>query len=213
MTVRTVILSGAGRYADPWHPFAETSARLAAILQEIGHDVTVRQDVDAAMASLADADLVVVNAGDPWRGGERGVDAAAIAAFDAALDRGVGVLAMHCAVASLRDYPRWAGAIGAVWLPTLSFHPPFGRVVVDARDGVPFTVEDERYCALQATGDRDVVAWHEGDAGHREPTAWRRTVGPSRVAVDVLGHDARSYDAPGHAALVADLAAWATATR
>ena len=85
--------------------------------------------------------------------------------------------------------------------------------MVDTRDGVPFTVEDERYCALQATGDRDVIAWHGGDAGHREPTAWRRTVGSSRVAVDVLGHDARSYDAPGHAALVADLAAWAAGTR
>ncbi|MCM3695433.1 ThuA domain-containing protein [Microbacterium oleivorans] len=212
MTVRTVILSGTERYADPWHPFAETSACVAAILRGIGHDVTVREDVDAAMASLADADLVVVNAGDSWRGGERGVDAAAVAAFDAALDRGVGVLALHCAVASLRDYPRWAGMTGAVWLPTLSFHPPFGRVVVDVEGAVPFTVEDERYCALQATGDRRVVAWHEGDGGHREPTAWRRTVGRSRVAVDVLGHDARSYDAPGHAALVAELATWAAAT-
>lgn len=213
MAVRTVILSGTERYADPWHPFTETTARLTGILRGIGHDVTVREDVDAAMSSLVDADLVVVNAGDPWRGGERGADAAALAAFDAALDRGIGVLAMHCAVASLRDYPRWAGAVGAVWLPTLSFHPPFGRIVVDVEGGAPFAVEDERYCALQATGDRDVVAWHDGEGGHREPTAWRRVVGRSRVAVDALGHDARSYDAPGHVALVADLATWAAAAR
>lgn len=213
MNARTVILSGSGRYADPWHPFPETTPRIRDILADAGHDVSVETDIDAGMRRLGDADLVVVNAGDPWRNGARGADAASVAAFDAALDRGVGVLAMHCAVSSLRDYPRWAGLIGAVWLPSLSFHPPFGEMSVDVEPAVAasFTLQDERYCALQGTGDREVVAWHAGDdeGGGREPAAWRRAAGRSRVAVDVLGHDARSYDSAGHAALVVALAEWA----
>ena len=34
-----LLLSGAGRFADPWHPFAQTSERLAGLLTELGHRV------------------------------------------------------------------------------------------------------------------------------------------------------------------------------
>ena len=64
--MRAIILNGAGRYADPWHPYAETSARLASLVAEAGYDVEVRDDVDAALATLGgDVALLVVNAGDP----------------------------------------------------------------------------------------------------------------------------------------------------
>ena len=32
----TLIISGAGDYADSWHPFAETSARLAELIGSLG---------------------------------------------------------------------------------------------------------------------------------------------------------------------------------
>jgi len=35
---RSLILSGGGAYADPWHPFAATSERIAAVLEALGHD-------------------------------------------------------------------------------------------------------------------------------------------------------------------------------
>jgi hypothetical protein len=38
---RSLVLSGGGRYADPWHPFAKTSARLADVLWSLGHRVEV----------------------------------------------------------------------------------------------------------------------------------------------------------------------------
>ncbi|MFS0866418.1 ThuA domain-containing protein [Microbacterium sp. 179-B 1A2 NHS] len=220
MTVRTLILTGEGRYADPWHPFAETTDRLREILVGAGHDVAVRGDIDAAMAELGGVDLLVVNAGDPWSDGERGAPAASLAGFEAALERGMGVLAMHSAASSLRDYPSWAGAVGAIWLPELSFHPPHGDVDVRVErmplPGLPggFRVRDEKYCALQLTGRREVVAWHSGadePGSGPEPAAWRRTLGHARIAVDVLGHDARSYDSAGHRRLVEALAAWAAA--
>ncbi|MDF2492667.1 MAG: ThuA protein [Microbacterium sp.] len=214
--MRALIASGSGPYADPWHPFPETSAAVAEILGT-DFDVEVHTDLDAAMERLDGVDLLVVNAGDPWPDDAGRAPASAVQGFAAALDRGIGVLALHCAVSSMRDYPQWAPAIGAVWLPEVSFHPPAGIARIEGGSAagidVPdFRVQDERYCRLQHLGPKTAVAHHRHD-GRREPTAWVRRVGRSRVAVDVLGHDARSYEAAEHRGLVRDLARWATADR
>ncbi|GLJ80571.1 ThuA domain-containing protein [Microbacterium imperiale] len=218
MTHRALVLTGSGRYADPWHPFAEVGAEVADILRHRGWDVAVSDDVDQGMANLDGYDLVAVCAGDPWREGTRGAPPAAVAGFAAALERGIGVLAMHSAVSSLRDYPEWASALGAIWLPELSYHPEAGEMTVQVEpDAVPaevpvtFHTHDERYCALQRLGHRTVVAWHEGD-GAKEAAAWVREFGGGRIAVDVLGHDARALETSGHRSLIAALAAWAVAS-
>ena len=213
--MHAIIASGSGRYADPWHPFGETSARLADILREAGLSVTVDDDVDHAMASLDGVDLLCVNAGDSWRGegmgGRPGPDS--IDGFARALDRGIGVLALHSAASSLRDYPEWAGAVGRMWVPGLSFHPPADGTTVsegvfpDGSTTDQFDIFDERYCRLQEIGRSHTVCTHPGAEGS-EPTAWVREVGRSRVAVDVLGHDGRSFDVPGHRELVRRLALW-----
>jgi hypothetical protein len=102
---RAVVLTGAGRYADPWHRFAETTARLVEILAEAGIAADVADDVDEGLAALESPDLLVVNAGDPWRGSDptRGVPAAGLADLSLiderytglAVDRHVVVLASH----------------------------------------------------------------------------------------------------------------------
>ena len=218
--MHALIASGTGRYADPWHPFTRTSPLIAEILSDSGFDVSIDDDVDRAMRSLGASDLLVVNAGDPWRA-EQPVAAPpedSLLGLATALDRGIGVLALHCAVASLRDYPEWAAAIGAVWLPGLSHHPPFGRTDVtgapmpDGTEIPDFTLDDERYCRLQGIGTRRIVATHSGD-GSAEPAAWVRDVGVSRVAVDVLGHDERSYESAGHRLLIRRLSEWAARGR
>lgn len=215
--MRALIASGSGRYADPWHPFATTSDLLAEILTEAGFDVAVDHDVDHALAALDGVELVVVNAGDPWRDTDERLplDHPGAAALAAALDRGIGILAMHIAVASLRDYPDWAAAVGAIWVPGASWHPEHSVATIhrQAFDGVPdsaFDVQDERYLSLQFVGSREVVATHEGTHGP-EPTAWLRHHRNARVAVDVLGHDERSYQSPEHRDLIRDLARWAAA--
>lgn len=224
--MRAVIASGTGRYADPWHPFPATSPILAAILADAGHHVEIDDDVDGAMTRLDGVDLLVVNAGDPWRGlgpdAAIGAPTASIDGFVAALDRGIGVLAVHCAVSSLRDYPEWPVAIGAMWVPGLSWHPPAGPTTIHGGvlpDGTVldgFDVVDERYLRLQRIGRSTTVAEHDADAdgtapARREPSAWVRTVGASRVAVDALGHDEHAYESDGHRRLIARLAAWCTA--
>ena len=214
--MRAVIATGAGRYADAWHPFAKTSECLSTVLEDAGFSVVIDDDLDGAMTRLDDVDLLVVNAGDPWRGKGEGPGSEPVAGFAAALDRGIGVLGVHAAAATMRDYPAWAEAFGAIWLPELSLHPPIGPARITlTRSHLggelgDFEVFDERYSALQRIGRSDIVATHQVE-GSTFPTAWTRVVGPARIAADLLGHDERSYDSPGHRALVARLARWAGA--
>ncbi len=213
--MHALIASGAGRYADPWHPFPQTTPLLADILRAADFDVSVDDDVDRALVDLNGVDLLVVNAGDPWREDAEPVAAPSNAGLEAAVAQGLGILAMHCAVASLRDYASWASLIGAVWLPTVSYHPPLGDTTVTGLkmpDGsaIPdFDLTDERYCRLQQIGPRQVVAEHPGD-NSPEPAAWIREHSRTRIAVDVLGHDERSYASPGHRDLLQRLVRWAT---
>ena len=213
--MRAVIATGEGRYADQWHPFAATSRRLKSVLEDAGFAVVIDEDLDAAMTRLDRVDLLVVNAGDPWRGTGDPPTAESVAGFAAALGRGVGILGLHAAAATMRDYPEWSEAFGAIWLPGLSWHPPSGvaRITIaGSRLGAgldDFDVLDERYSGLQRVGSSDIVATHEVD-GVVHPTAWIRVVGRARVAADVLGHDERSYDSAGHRALLSNLARWAS---
>lgn len=215
--MRIVIATGTGRYADPWHPYQATSARLLEILEEAGFEVEIDTDVDGAMTRLDGIDLLVVNAGDPWRGEGDPPSTAALAGFAAALDRGIGVMGFHAAAATMRDYPDWAEVFGAIWIPELSWHPPGGATTISISPSeigaglADFEIVDERYSGLQRVGRSDVVASHEVD-GVRYPTAWTRTVGRSRVAADVLGHDERSYDSTGHRELIVRLARWVGAS-
>lgn len=218
--MRALIASGSGRYADPWHPFPITSPLIAGVLREAGFDVRIDDDVDAAMARLAGVDLLVVNAGDPWRDDASRLPAGAPgpAGLATALERGIGVLAFHCALATLRDYPDWAAAVGGMWVPGASWHPPLDDALVRGAslpNGQPvadFRLTDERYTSLQRIGDAHVVATHDGPKGP-EPTAWVRTYKNSRVAVDALGHDGRSYASDGHRRLIGQLAGWVTGPR
>ena len=58
-----VIFSGGGDYTDPWHPFAETSALVAGLLEEDAHDIRIVDTVAGLDGALDAADLLVVNAG------------------------------------------------------------------------------------------------------------------------------------------------------
>ena len=209
-----VIATADGRYRDPWHPFDETTQCLREILEERGCEIRILP-VDEALQALEGADLLVVNAGDPWREGAFGAPEASVRGLEAALGRGIGVLALHAASASLRDYAAWAPAIGRVWLPGgVSMHPEIGETTLEWHDhplagSEPLTLFDERYSFLQPVGESDVVASHDHD-GVTHPLVWTRRHGASRVAVDLLGHSARSFEAPGHRALVGRLIDWAT---
>jgi type 1 glutamine amidotransferase len=82
-----------------------------------------------------------------------------------------------------------------------------GPVTVQTRDGGRFEVIDEAYHDLCHADDCTVLATVTIDDGP-QPVAWIRRHGAGRVAIDALGHDARSLDHPGHRALLNDMLAW-----
>lgn len=229
MTVRTLIASGAGRYADPWHPFAETSARLATILGDAGFDVEVDENVDARLADLTDVDLLVTNVGAPGAKDERGAvtgpsadpaaDDRTRAGLLAHLAAGKPLLALHVSATGFGFIPEWESVLGGIWVRGTTMHPDFGfgriHVYPDRHEIVrglhDFDVNDERYSYLRVADDVQPLASHEHD-GVVHPILWSRVYGSARIVYHALGHDARSYDAPEQRRIIASAARWLTAT-
>lgn len=222
--MRAIVLSGSGRYADPWHAFAETSAALAGIIAGAEYHVDVSDDLLGGLANLGDADLLVVNAGSPATPLPAGVTdpgpatddeiAAASAGLEAALDRGIGILAMHVAAASLPEVPAFAHAVGARWIEDVSWHPPIEESLVHVVGSHPiaddlgdFTVFDERYSGLRLDAVIEPIAEHE-EGGMRHPLVWARELGRSRIVYDALGHDVRSYESAAHRDLLTRALDW-----
>ncbi|GAB2599861.1 ThuA domain-containing protein [Pseudactinotalea suaedae] len=202
-----VVLSGEGRYADPWHDFPGTSARIAEILRAEGLTVQVCGSDSTAPVP---ARLVVVNAGggaDAIPGeGDRGSQWR-----DAVLDHALAggpVLATHAATNTFYDEARWPGVLGGRWVPGTSMHPPGGpataQVAPNAHPitaGMPAEIDvvDERYSFLEVSTAIVPLVTQVHDAVVH-PIVWAHEGEPSdgattrvRVVVDTLGHDLRAY--------------------
>ena len=217
---RALILSGAGRYADPWHPFDQTSARIAAVLGAEGFDVEVATDVDSRMAELGDSDghvvpdLVVVNIGEPGTPDAQ-AEARGRAGLLDYLASGGPLLVMHVSSTSLDGVPEWEQIVGGIWVRGTTMHPDFGLarihvyperhpIVAGIQD---FSVLDEEYTYLRTDPKLVPLATHRHD-GDEHPLIWAREYGRSRVVYDALGHDERSYDSPEHRLIIARAARW-----
>ena len=215
--IRAMILSGAGRYADPWHAFADTSSRLAGLLEGEGLTVEVRDDVDDALSgALDDVDLLVINLGDPGLTGPEPDSAVqAAAGLHRYIERGGPVLALHTSASTFPKNPEWEAILGGRWVRKLSMHPEFGHsrvqvyperhtIVSGTHD---FMVDDELYSYLRLGRDITILAAHDYE-GVEHPLVWVRQHGAARVVYDALGHDTRSYESPEHRALLAKAAHW-----
>ena len=159
MTRCTLILSGGGAYADPWHPFAATSERLAEILLALGHHVEITEHVADRVADLYGCDLIVVNAAE--RPGPTpaprtpGCWPRWIAAWACWPSTSAPARCCGCG---------WETVTGAAWIAGKSMHPEPGRAAIITYPGrhpiVPrrpatSTSIDERYVRLRtAPGHR-----------------------------------------------------------
>lgn len=213
---RALVAAGSGRYADPWHPYRDTAGLIAEVLTGDGWQVEVDDDLDRALTRLDGVDLLVVAAGDPWRNGETGFGAPSEGALRESLARGIGILALHTALATLRDYPDWRRAIGGEWTEGRSWHPEISDAAVHVIDGThpvtaglrDFTLYDERYTDLEVDPDVGVLAVHEWE-GLAHPLVWVREPGSARVVVSALGHEERAFRSPEHRRLLRQAARWA----
>ncbi|PPK92473.1 hypothetical protein CLV92_11474 [Kineococcus xinjiangensis] len=213
---RALLLSGGGRYADPWHPFAATTVRLAALLTGCGLRVDVRDDVDDALAGLAVAppDLLVVNVGQPRDGGPAPLPGAAADGFAAYLAGSRPLLGVHSSATSFEGFDAWEERLGGRWVRDVSMHPEHGPAAVQVLGPHPvtagladFVLLDERYTHLRVQPDVTAVAGHEHE-GRRHPLVWVRDADGTRTAYDALGHDERSYDSAEHLRLLRGVVGW-----
>ena len=220
---RALILTGSGRYADPWHPFEHTSARLSELIAAVGFEVEISGDVDARMADLSSThpDLLVVNVGDPALNSPDAPEPIAEergrAGLLAYLGRGGALLGMHTASTSLRGVPEWKQILGGIWVRGESFHPDYTRLTVSmcaVPEGITaglddFDVDDEQYTNLNQAESNSILAQRRTDS-EAVPLAWCRAYGSAhaRVVYDALGHDTASYDSAGHRALLQRCVRW-----
>jgi type 1 glutamine amidotransferase len=215
-----LVVSGAGPYVDPWHDFPATSSRLVVLLRQGGLTVEVTGEVEEALADPQGARLLVVNIGNP--AGPRPAESMDRAAAGMArhLAEGGGLLGVHSVSTSLTGMRQWPGILGGRWVRGRSMHPPRDECVVAVTESEhpittglgDFMIHDERYSHLETQPDVTVLYEHRfNDRTH--PLAWARTAGRGRVVYDALGHDVRSYDAPGHVALLGRSVAWLLADR
>jgi uncharacterized protein len=221
-----LLLSGEGRYADPWHPFPDTSGALAGLLREAGFAVVVAGDVDAALADLAQADtadlpsLLAVNVGLPRDGRPSPGTPAAAAGLARWLGTDRPLLVSHSSSTSFVDLPAWEDGLGGRWIRGTSMHPDYGPAAVSVLGGsgpvvagIPdFVLPDERYSYLRICPDITVHATHSHE-GRDHPLLWslqRQSFSgrPGRTFYDALGHDAASYQSPEHRTILLRAIAW-----
>lgn len=226
---QALLLSGVGRYADPWHPFAETSAALAGLLREAGFDVGIPDDVDAALAGLAGLDeaelpdLLAVNVGLPRDEQPSPGRQDAAAGLVRWLNSARPLLVSHASSTSFLDLPEWEDGVGGRWVRGISMHPEYGPADIHVQPdsgplvaGVPdFKLPDERYSWLRTAPGITVHATHTHD-GVEHPVIWSWVRGasgaaaPGRTFYDALGHDAASYESPEHRKLLLRAIGWLT---
>ena len=212
---RAVLL--AGGWAHPGHDLITT---MRSLVERRGFDLAVETHAEQAVETIAECcDLLVV--GSCWFAmtDERysdeqrqqhavNFDGALKQSFAQLIADGCPLLALHTAVISFDGADPWAGWLGGSWNWTTSWHPEPGLVAVRPALGTPidfdpFTVIDELYQGLDLHESVRVVA--ESDAG--DPLVWLQQSN-GRAAVNLLGHDQRSLDAPGHRQLNEQLLDW-----
>lgn len=125
-SIDALVVSGSGRFADPWHPFAETSVALATVLGRRGCTVAVSEDPEASLATLSCGPLpplLVLNIG--WYGPDR-FSEPATAGLISALRSGLPTLLVHSTLTAFPDWELWHEIAGGGWTYGTTYHPEYG---------------------------------------------------------------------------------------
>lgn len=226
-----MVIQGFGRYSDVWHPFAETSAAIASVVEELGFRVDVRLSEPGRLLDLSGVDLLVINSGGGGPGPIAPLEAAwhdAHAALGAYADGGGPMLVVHTGANTFGGWARWPELVGGQWVPGVSNHPRASIATFQAVDGaaghpifaglpagtdidaarlrdVPVVqAYDERYSDLVLAENAVPLVAHE-TAGVLQVMGWQTG---ERVLYDGLGHDARSYRSVSRRRLLANEISW-----
>ena len=176
---RVLILSGGGRYSDPWHPFPKTSQIIASALTEAGHEVEVSDRVEQRLSELAPGsiDVLITDIGNAaadnvevpaWDEPDPERYATAMQNLVAYRDSGGALVGVHVSSTAWPDEPEWANFLGGRWVRGTTMHPPLGPASIEVIDrdhpvtsGVAsFETEDEKYTYLHVHEGVRVLAQH-----------------------------------------------------
>ena len=210
-----LLVSGSGPYADAWHSFPATSARIAGIIRALGLSVEITEDVEGGLAQPGASRLLVVNIGNPPDQRPPELIGAARAGIEDHLAGGGALLGVHSSATSLTTMPQWPAILGGAWVRGRSMHPPQSEapLLLSTRQHpitnglTSFVIFDERYSYLQPQPDITVLYEHSYN-GLRHPLVWARQTDRFRVVYDGLGHDTASYDNGGHVELLRRSVLW-----
>jgi len=141
------------------------------------------------------------------------------------LDRGVGLVVLHHAIANFQGWPEYEKMIGAKYhlKPTVIQgvkHPGSGyKHGVDMRIHVEdpnhpitkglsdFTIHDETYCRQSFAGDNHLLLTTDHPTSDK-PIAWVRTHRKARVCTIQLGHGPPTYNDKNCRRIVAQAIRW-----
>lgn len=221
--LNNLILSG-GIY----HPFAESSAALAALFLEQGIHSTVYEDMDLGLQALAEGDfqLLTVNAlrwrmhgkkYDPYRDEWAfSLSAEQQRTISEHVKQGGCLFGLHTASICFDEWQEWQQILGGQWQWGRSWHYPLGPVEVQVsrtfdalESGQRMTLNDEVYTDLACEPTLTVLLESIATEQHpAQPLAWQHHYGKGRVFYDALGHDQASINQAEHAQLIRAAAAW-----
>lgn len=144
----------------------------------------------------------------------------------ALLEKGVGVVTMHHALAAWQDWPEFekiAGGkfylkpteVNGVKRPTSGYKHgvDFTVHVEDPKHPITeglkdFTIHDETYCRYSVSPKAHVLLTTDEPTSEKA-IAWAGTYGKARTCYLVNGHDAKAYANPGFQRLTANAIRWA----
>lgn len=131
---------------------------------------------------------------------------------------GTGYVGVHCASATLKEWPEYGELVGAVF----TMHPPALTFTVHVEDGThpstrhlpaSFSTKDELY-TFRANPRGTVHMLLRGESGAAGidgdlPLAWTKTYGNGRVYYNALGHFDEEWEQPAFRAQILQGLRWA----
>ena len=150
------------------------------------------------------------------------------------ISSGKGFVCIHISGCVPETWPEYHDITGGGWISGKSFHPPYGKFIVNVSDSkhagvhgvADFTTNDELYTNLGFRDGNDVFItgttedWTRQMGPDREPMhvpggtfplGWTRKYGDGKVFVLLLGHDGQSFQTPEFQKIVLNGVDWATA--
>ncbi len=188
------------------HRPATIQAAVAEHLRPLGIDLTYTDDVGQLAAdnlSRYDCLLIYRDSGDLPVENE--------AALVSYIEKGKGLVAVHCASHCFRNSAKYTALIGGRFAHHESGE--FRATIIDAqhpamRGAKSFTSWDETYVHNELSDDRRVLMVRQ-NAGGYEPYAWVREQEAGRVYYTALGHDERTWRMPEFQTQLATALRWA----